>query len=375
MMHIGLNAHLLSPRAGYRAAGIHGYMFNTLVRLPAAAPADWRFTVMVGASNPLELPPMQVRRAGMNTESPLRRVIWEQMIQPFVVRDFDLLHALAFVAPVLPVPPYVVTIYDLSFIHYPSVLSASRRAYLRAFTAHTCRHATRVIAISQSTARDVIATFDIDPARVDVAPGGTDFSVFRPLPAEQVSAFRLAQGLPDVFWLFIGTLEPRKNLPTLLRAYATLPPTERPPLVIGGGKGWDYAEIFQTVAAYNLTNDVRFVGFIPTEDLALWYNSASTFVYPSVYEGFGLPVLEAMACGTPVIAADTSSLPEVVGGSVGMLVAPHDVEAWAAALIRARDDAAWRQQARNSGLIAAQRYTWENTAQQTVNSYKNSQLQ
>ncbi|MEP7294141.1 MAG: glycosyltransferase family 1 protein, partial [Chloroflexota bacterium] len=242
-----------------------------------------------------------------------------------------------------------------------------RRLYLRLFTGLTCRRARRVIAISHSTARDLTATLGIPADKIDVAAPGYDPALYRPLPADQIAAFRRANHLPDRFWLFVGTLEPRKNLPILLEAYAQLP--HRLPLVIGGGKGWDYEPIFAAVKRHRLENFVNFVGFIPSEDLPIWYNCAEAFVYPSVFEGFGLPVLEAMVCGTPVIVSDASSLPEIASQS-GLCVPPDDVAAWAEALRRAHDDADWRASARERGMIEAARYSWALTAQQTAASYR-----
>lgn len=369
MTHIGLNAHLLSGKAGYRSAGIHGYIYNTLAHLPAAAPKDWRFTAMVGAGNTAQFDGMTMRHSRWNTESPLRRILWEQLAQPGQLSEFDLYHALAFVAPLwLPVP-MVVTVYDLSFLHYPQVLTPARRLYLRMFTRLTCQRSRRVIAISHSTARDVIDSLNIATDKVDVAAPGYNAEIFREYPENEVSEFRRIKNLPERFWLFIGTLEPRKNLPILFEAYANLPQNERPPLVIGGGKGWQYDEIFATVERRGLQNDVQFLGFVPAEELSLWYNSAELFVYPSVFEGFGLPVLEAMACGTPVIVSDASSLPEVAG-SAGMCIPPHDMDAWTQALYTALTDAAWHEQARTRGLEEVKRYTWESTAQAALRSYQ-----
>src|SRR5690242_6461303 len=141
MTHIGLNAHLLSGRAGYRSAGIHGYIYHTLAHLRAAAPEDWRFTVMVGAGNGAQFDGLTMRRASLDTESPLRRILWEQAIQPWGLSEFDLYHALAFVSPLILRKPSVITVYDLSFLHYPQVLSTSRRLYLRLFTALSCQRA------------------------------------------------------------------------------------------------------------------------------------------------------------------------------------------------------------------------------------------
>jgi len=367
-MHIGLNAHLLSGQAGYRSAGIHGYIYNLLAHLGAAAPADWQFTAMTGAQTDADFNRMTLRRSGWHTEAPARRILWEQLAQPWGLQAFDLYHALAFVSPVLLRVPSVVTVYDLSFVHYPQVLTPARRLYLRLFTALSCRRARRVIGISQSTADDVRDVFGIPAERIDVAFGGYDADRFKPLPAEQIAAFRARQGLPDRFWLFVGTLEPRKNLPTLIDAYAALPPSERLPLIIGGGKGWDYQAIFERVQQRGLGTDIHLPGFLPAEDLPLWYNSAETLVYPSIYEGFGLPVVEAMACGTPVIVSDASSLPEVARGA-GRLVAPYAVDAWTDALRTAYHDADWRVMTGQQGQVKAAQFTWARTAQDTISSY------
>jgi glycosyltransferase involved in cell wall biosynthesis len=368
-MHIGLNAHLLSRTLGYRSAGIHGYIVNLLAHLGAAAPPDWSLTAMIGAGDPGDFDRVAVRRSPMDTDSPLKRIVWEQIVQPWALRPFDLLHSLAFVSPLALTKPSVVTVYDLSFIHYPQALTTARRFYLRWLTALSLRRARRAIAISASTARDLHATLGIPTDKIDIAAPGYDTARFHPLPASAIADFRRRKNLPDRFWLFVGTLEPRKNLTTLLDAYAALPIPDRLPLIIGGGKGWLYDEIFERVDRYRLSDQITFAGFLPVEELALWYNSAEMFVYPSVFEGFGLPVLEAMACGTPVIVADASSLPEVAG-QAGIAVPPKDVSAWGDALRRARHDDPWRYEARQRGLIEAARYSWHQTAEKTIASYR-----
>jgi glycosyltransferase involved in cell wall biosynthesis len=365
--HIGLNAHLLSGQAGYRSAGIHGYIAGTLTHLHAAAP-DWRFTVMVGRGNPLTFDGLTMRRAGLDTESPLRRILWEQAAQPGQLGSFDLLHSMAFVSPLLLPKPSLVTVYDLSFIHYPQVLSTARRLYLRLFTALSCQRARRVIAISHSTAHDLTASLGIPAGKIDVAAPGYDSAAYRLLPPSEVTAFKRTKNLPDRFWLFLGTLEPRKNLVTLIDAYAALPSADRLPLILAGGKGWDYQPIFEAVERHRLSDWVQFPGYLPFAELPFWYNGAECFLYPSVFEGFGLPALEAMACGTPVIVSAASSLPEVVG-EAGMCLPPHDLGAWTAALRRAAQDSAWRESARAQGLIEAARYSYAETARGHVASY------
>ena len=368
-MRIGLNAHLLSGRAGYRSAGIHGYISNLLRRLPSLAPADWQFEALVGAGNTAAYPGVRMRRARVDTESPLRRVFWEQALQPWQLGRFDLYHAMAFVAPLVLTAPMVVTVYDLSFLHFPARLRPARRHYLRAMTALTCARARRVLAISRSTAMDLTSRLGVPADKIDVTPLGFDRAAFRPLLARDIAHFRRKHKLPPRFWLFVGTLEARKNLPMLLRAYARLPRAERLPLILGGGIGWGAREVFAAIERLELADSVSHAGFIPTADLPLWYNCAEAFLYPSVYEGFGLPVLEAMACGKPVLTSAVSSLPEVAGEAARCLP-PEDIEGWAGALRDLWRNEAWREAARRKSLERAKQFSWERAAELTVASYR-----
>ena len=370
--HIALNAHLLTAQAGYRSAGINGYIANLLRALPAADPT-LRYTVLAGPQAAVpDDPRLRVRRSAWNTTRPLARIAWEQLAQPLALAQTgpDLAHQLAFVAPVFSRVPFVVTVYDLSFVRTPERLPAARRLYLQLLTRRSCQKARRVIAISRSTAADLTAIFGVPAERIDLAVPGVG-EAFTPLPRAEVEAFRRRAGLPPRFFLFVGTLEPRKNLPLLLRAYAALPASERDAvhLVLAGGRGWMVDEIERTLAAHDLAATVHLPGYIPADDLPLWYNAAEALVYPSVFEGFGLPVLEAMACGTPVLVADTSSLPEAAGDA-GRCLPPHDEAAWTAALAQTMHDAAWRAEASERGRARARQFTWALTAAQTVASYR-----
>ena len=368
-MKVVLNAHLLSRQAGYRSAGIHGYIANLLRRLPAHAPSQWQLRALVGGAYQASSPGIDIKRASFDTERPLRRIFWEQALQPFAIRQFDLYHAMAFVAPLALTAPMVVTVYDLSFLRFPERLSKARRLYLRSMTALTCSRARRILAISQSTADDLVALLGQPAHKIDVTPLGYDEGSFRPRSHTENDNFRTRTGLPERFWLYIGTLEPRKNLTMLLRAYARLAPSQRLPLILGGGIGWRGREVLAAIERLELSQSVRHVGFIPAADLPLWYNCAEAFLYPSLYEGFGLPLLEAMACGTPALASDSSSLPEVAG-EAGMRLPPDDSEAWASALSRIKADGAWRETASQRGLERAKRFTWARTAALTIDSYK-----
>jgi len=367
-MRIGLNAHLLSGRAGYRSAGIHAYISNLLRELPAQAPGGWQFEAMVGAKNRATFPGIRMAPAHLDTESPWRRVFWEQALQPWQLRRYDLYHALAFVAPIVLTAPMVVTVYDLSFFRFPGRLSAARRHYLRAMTALTCARARRVLAISQSTADDLTTRLGVPADKIDVTPLGYDRASFHPRLEREKAHFRRKHGLPERFWLYVGTLEPRKNLPLLLQAYARLPDADRLPLILGGGIGWMAQEVFAVIERLELGEWVRHVGFIPAADLPLWYNCAEAFFFPSVYEGFGVPVLEALACGTPVITSNASSLPEVAGGAA-ICLPPADIDQWTEALKGIQQNGEWREAARTKGLERAKHFSWARTAQLTLRSY------
>src|SRR5260221_8251375 len=264
---IGLNAHLLAAGSGYRRAGIHGYISQLIDHLPAAEPA-YRYKVFVGDGQLTAHPQLSVRRSRLRTGHPLNRILWEQFAQPWQLNGLDLVHEMAFVARVVMPKPFVVTVYDLTFIRYPDRLPRVRRLSLRLLTGLSCKRARRVMAISQSTADDLIALLNVPRERIDLAIPGIE-PRFRPLPAAEVEAWRQRRGLPEHFILFVGTLEPRKNLPMLLRAYAALPEADQRshPLVLAGGRGWMVEEIDRTIASYNLAPNVIFPGFLADEEL------------------------------------------------------------------------------------------------------------
>ncbi len=169
--------------------------------------------------------------------------------------------------------------------------------------------------------------------------------------------------------LYLGTLEPRKNIPNLLRAYAKVKHEVGMPLLIGGGKGWNFDEIFSTYEQLQLHDSVSFLGYVPGEELPLWYNAATAFIYPSRYEGFGIPPLEAMASGTPVLTTNATSIPEVVGDAA-IQVDPDDLEQMAQELVRIANDASLRDDLRERGLLRAQAFSWENLAKATLDVYR-----
>ena len=325
---------------------------------------------MVGRGRSLEGPRMGNQVSLLSTTRPIVRIIWEQLFAPLTLAQLRpaLLHGMAFTTPLLWRGKSVVTIFDMSFVRYPDRLTRARRWYLKWFTRLSARRAERVIAISESGRREISGLLGIDPRRIDVAVPGVAGD-FRPVPAAEVAAFRSRMGLPERFILHVGTLEPRKNLETLVRAYAGLPQRDHVKLVLVGAKGWQIDPFFRLIEELDLARDIILAGYSAPGELPLWYASSEVFAFPSVYEGFGLPVLEAMACGAPVIVSNATSLPEIAG-SDGLLVDPLDVEAWREALAGLLDDPARRADLSAHGRERASQFSWEQTARHTVASYR-----
>ena len=367
--HIGLNANLLSLSRNYRGAGINSYIYHLLKNL-GQIDSGYRYSVFLSERRFAD-ERFRLHFTRWPTHRPVVRILWEQVIQPIALlrAGVDLLHAMAFAGPLVTPCPFVVTIYDLSFLHYPEAFRPWNRRYLTTFTTLSARRARRVIAISESTKRDVVKLLDVPPDRVDVAYCGVD-EIFCPLQAHEVDRFRHERALPDRFILFLGTLEPRKNVQQLIRAYGRWSKIEPdiPKLVVAGGKGWYYEQIFAEVEDLGLVGEVIFPGYVMQEELPWWYNAADLFVYPSRFEGFGLPVLEAMACGTPVVTTNVASLPEVAGDAA-LQVSPDDETQLVEAMRRALSNEALRQEMKAKGLAQAAVFTWARTARQTLDTY------
>jgi glycosyltransferase involved in cell wall biosynthesis len=374
-VRIALNAQLLSSAASYRAAGINRVLHQLLAELPSV-PGDEQYLVYAPHSEAnrrlLRAPRVNARLTRLPVDRPPVRIAWEQTVLPVeLLREgADLLHALGFVSPIAWRGRTVVTVYDLSFLRFPETFNRSNRMYLGNFTPPSLRRADRVITISEETRRDVIELCGVAPERVTPILLAAD-ERFRPAAPDAVRAFRRRQGLPDRFVLYQGTLQPRKNVETLVRAYARLRSqgSDDHILVLAGPRGWQYEPIFELIRQLGLEPYVTFPGFVPDDELALWYSSAAVFAFPSRYEGFGLPLLEAMACGAPVVSSSASSLPEVVGDA-GVLVDPSDVEGLCSALCQLLEDEPRRQALAAAGRVRAQTFSWRRTASETVQVYR-----
>jgi glycosyltransferase involved in cell wall biosynthesis len=365
--HIAINAHLLSGQDSYRSAGVHQYILHLLRHL-GDVDDGMRFSALLGAD---ALPPesdLPLTRSRWQTEKPSHRVLWEQLIQPRVLRhvEADLVHGPVFVGPLVAPCPVVITIHDLSFIRFPHLFRPVNRFYLTVMTRLSARRARRLIAVSEHAASESVRLLGAPREKIDVIYHGVD-PAFRPLPADEVAAFRRRRQLPEQFVLFVGTLEPRKNLDRLIEAFARIQ-RGGARLVLVGGKGWLHDDLFARVETLGLNDAVLFPGYVRSEELPLWYNAASAFAYPSLYEGFGMPVTEAQACGTPVLTSTSSSLPEAAGNGA-LLVDPEDVDEIASGLTRILDDDTLREALTERGLAHARTFDWSRTAGQTVQVY------
>ena len=296
---------------------------------------------------------------------------FERLILPLELlrANLDLLHSTDFVAPKLRRTRSVVTIHDLAFLLHPEfVTEASRRYYGK--VRDTVGNVDAIIAVSERTKRDVVRLLGVPPEKVTVIHHAADARYAQIDDGEALTRFRDERELPDRFILFVGTLEPRKNLNGLLEGYAVargrgLEQT----LLIVGRRGWLMDDLDRQVARLNLTPHVRFYETAEERDLVYLYNLASALVLPSFYEGFGFPILEAMACGTPVISSDAACLPEIVG-EAGLLFPPDDTESLARHLLTVTEDHESAERLRRAGLSRAADFSWDRTARKTLAVYE-----
>jgi glycosyltransferase involved in cell wall biosynthesis len=281
------------------------------------------------------------------------------------------LHALAFAGPKIIAIPWIATIYDLSFMRYPQSFNPLNRIYLTWAVRQAVRHANHLIAISESTRRDLIALFGAAPERVSVIYCGKDNAFAPATDRAALDAWRAARAVPEKMILFVGTIEPRKNVARVVRAFARAKRAARLPhrLVLIGARGWKYAEVDSVIAQEGIADDVVFAGYVPQNELPRWYQAAELFVYPSLYEGFGMPVLDALACGTPVVTSNAASLPEVTGDAA-IQVTPEDQDALTDAIIRALTDRASREQMITRGLAQAANFSWARAGHETCALYR-----
>jgi glycosyltransferase involved in cell wall biosynthesis len=378
-MHIGINAQLLSLGQNYRNGGVSRYIRYLLTEL-AKAPGEHTYTIYVNGPDVIEQlgvqhPQITYISAPWSETRPIERVLWEQGTLPSLLQKqrIDVLHSPVNVLPVR-IPrrcATVVTLHDLAFLRYPEVLTRAKSIYHHLFTIRSLRRATKIITVSESTKQDAHELVQIPLERLHAVYPCIDQRFSNVSEREQIQAFRQRHGLTDGYILYLGTLEPRKNIPTLINAYHKLRQDYgvREKLVLAGSKGWLYESIFARVHELGLEAEVIFPGYVADSEQVEWYQAASVFAYPSLYEGFGIPVAEALACGTPVVTSNVSSLPEA-GAQIAQCVDPQSVEAICQALYQALTDTELRERSRIQAPSVAQKFSAQLMAQQTIAVYE-----
>ncbi|MCR4405362.1 MAG: glycosyltransferase family 4 protein [Anaerolineae bacterium] len=340
---------------------------------------EYRLFVATGRNHPSTPPPFQpstpptfhlktipLSDRGLN-------IVWHRLRLPLPVElitgAVDVFHSPDFTLPPVWRARTVLTVHDLSFLRVPQCFTNALRRYLEQVVPRSVSRADHVIADSESTKRDLAELLGTPADKVTVIYSGVE-PRFRPITDRaRLEAVRRRYNLPERFILSVGTLQPRKNFGVLIEAFSRLKVgTGSCKLVIVGGKGWLYEDIFARVEGLGLQGEVSFPSFVADEDLPAIYNLAEVFALPSLYEGFGLPPLEAMACGTPVVTSNTSSLPEVVGDA-GLMVEPMDVDGLARAMARLLEDGDLRREMAQRGLARAREFTWERAARQLLAVY------
>jgi glycosyltransferase involved in cell wall biosynthesis len=305
----------------------------------------------------------------------LPRFLLEQIYLPYLLRrlGIDVLHSLHYAFPLMATGTRrVVTIHDMTFFNMPDVHERRKAIYFRFFMRAARHFGVDLIFISRSAQEDFVARLGSPRGRGSVIPHGRDESFTAPTDRSAGEGVRAKYGLPERFVLYIGTIEPRKNLERLVRAFAAIAAEDGDvDLVLVGKMGWMMDGLPSTIEGLDLTSRVIFTGFIPEAEKPLMLGACEVFVYPSLYEGFGLPALEALACGAPTITSNTSSLPEVVGDAA-MLIDPTKVEELTLAMRTMLASASLRDEYRRKGLEQARRFSWQRTAAMTAEVYLSS---
>ena len=368
-MRIGIDARLIF----YQRAGIASYIRGLIQGLSSLNPPH-EVVVYQSRRDPdvIPLPPAWCLRT---LWTPSRHRFERPLLAAELLGSrLDVLHCPDLVSPtrLLTSRRTVITIHDVAYLKYPEVLTPESQRYFGQI-GPAVDSADVVIAVSENTKRDLMAFLDAPDEKIVVIPEAPD-PEYQPLDQADVELVLDRLRVERPYLLFVGTVEPKKNVLNLLRAYAAFRGLNRsngrlPALVMAGRKGWMYGEALGLVNELGISEHVQFLGFVSRSDLVALYGGALALVYPSLYEGFGLPVLEAMACGAPVLTSNASSLPEVAGDAA-LCASPTDVDALTEALNRVWSSAELRSELRRKGFARAKQFTWAKTAEMTLAVYE-----
>ena len=365
-----MNVLFNALQAGNRS-GTGVYTAQLAARMPALA-GDDTLTIIWPAR--LESPAKHAGAAGdiqeRRIDGPSARIRYDQLgiRRDIRVARADVVHYPANVGSVLPMRNMVITIHDLTFFHNPSWFRFERVQYYRWAVTRSARNASRIIAVSTTTANEICTMLNVPADRIDVIHNGID-ERYTPRDSGEQLAVQEKYRLPNRYFLFVGTIEPRKNVARIIQAWSRIATDVEEDLIIAGREGWKVGPIRQEAELAGQAKRIHFPGYISDDDLPAVMSGATALVYPSLYEGFGIPVAEAMACGIPVLTSNVSSLPEVAGDAA-LTLDPTDIDALADGILRLATEAGLRAELSQKGLERAKRYTWSNAAQQTLASYR-----
>jgi glycosyltransferase involved in cell wall biosynthesis len=365
-MRIAIDASTLSTQGGPRS--------YVLGLLDALGRIDTENEYIVFYNDPVHMGRFPwAREIVLEGKSPLCRLWREHVALPMACRRerVDLLHGPKSAVPFWSPCPTLVTLHDLIPITHPETETRAAQLYWRLQIPIAVRRASFIITDSDHARREIVDMFAVPDQRIAVSPLGYPPAMDDPPDAARTAAIRQRYGLPDSYILYVGTIQPRKNLDMLIEAYARLrrEGVTAKKLVIVGRKGWLYDTLFARISGLGLEGDVIFTGFVPDSDLPGLYDGACLFVYLSLFEGFGLPPLEAMARGVPVVTSNTTSLPEVVGDA-GITVSPRSLDEVVEGMRRLLTDDALADRLRQAGKVRARLFSWDRTAEETLALYR-----
>jgi len=368
-LHIAIDAHSV----GAQLAGNETYAVN-LIEALAGIDQTNEYTLFVTKRTALDRfsdrwPNFKVKQTFPHT--PLVRIPLT-LSAALRRRRVDVLHV-QYTAPPFAPCPVVATIHDLSFEHLPETFKRRSRAQLQLTVRHTARRARQILTLSEFSRDDIIKTYNVDPARVFVTPPAAPTHFAPVTSSSELQRIRTTYGIKRDYILSLGSIQPRKNLVRLIKAYSSLqklrPELVLPQLVLAGKRGWLERDTLRAAAESALSTDILFIGYVPEKDLPGLYSGSVCFAYPSYFEGFGLPLIEAMQCSAPVIAGNLTSLPEVVGDA-GLLFDPFNEMEIAQALAQIIENPNYRDELRDKGIERARLFNWHTTARLTLQAYE-----
>lgn len=357
-------------------SGVQYYTENLLRALSCPNNKDIRLEVLLSKAYQGQLKPTNnliIKKLEVNTVNRYKRIFFEN----FKLGDyhqksrFQLYHSPSYILPYFWSQPSVLTVHDLITLNYPEFCQTESAVYFRLFLPRSIKKASKIIAVSNKVKNDIINSINVLSEKIEVIYHGIDQNYLLPVTDEELSRTRKKYYLPEKYILFVGNIEPKKNLERLVKAFHILRRNTgiTHKLIIAGKRGWKYNGLYEVIHRLQIGKEIRFIGYVPDKDLHGIYKMANVFAFPSLYEGFGIPPLEAMACEVPVLISTDGALPEVTGGNC-VQVNAYDVEDIAKGLYRLIVDDNLRGYLVSQGKNWVRRFTWERTARETMRVYE-----